>query len=98
LTAPLGFMPYAVGLAFWLIAGWLVFYAALRAAIPQGPALLVAFATPAVFVNTVNGQNGTWTAALFGGGLMLLERWPVLSGVLFGLLIYKPHLWLLIPG
>src|SRR4029079_4113072 len=97
LTAPLGFMPYAVCLAFWLIAGWLVFYAALRAAMPQGRALLFALATPAVFVNTVNGQNGTWTAALFGGGLMLLERWPVLAGVLFGLLIYKPHLGLRIP-
>ena len=97
LTAPLGFMPYLLGLAFWLVAGWLAFYAALRAAMPRDRALLFALATPAVFVNAVNGQNGTWTAALFGGGLILLERRPTLAGVLFGLLIYKPHLGLLIP-
>jgi hypothetical protein len=97
LTAPLGFMPYVPGLVFWLIAGWLAFYAALRAVMPNGRALLFALATPAVFVNTVNGQNGTWTAALFGGGLILLERRPTLAGVLFGLLVYKPHLGLLIP-
>jgi len=38
----------------------------------------------AVFINAVGGQNSTWTAALFGGGLL-------------GLLIYKPQLGLLIP-
>ena len=54
-------------------------------------------AAPAVFINAVGGQNGTWTAALFGGGLSLLERRPLLAGGLLGLLIYKPQLALLIP-
>ena len=36
------------------------------------PALL-ALAAPAVFINAVGGQNSTWTAALFGGGLSLLR-------------------------
>ncbi|WP_029586365.1 glycosyltransferase 87 family protein [Bradyrhizobium sp. URHD0069] len=51
----------------------------------------------AVFINAVGGQNSTWTAALFGGGLSPLERRPLLAGGLLGLLIYKPQLGLLIP-
>jgi len=34
---------------------------------------------------------------LFGGGLGLLDRRPLFAGSLLGLLIYKPHLGILIP-
>ena len=95
LTAPLAFIPYVPALFVWLAAGWFAFYRALSLAMPR--ALLLALAAPAVFINAVGGQNGTWTAALFGGGLGLLERRPVLAGGLLGLLIYKPQLGLLIP-
>lgn len=96
LTAPLAALPYVPGLFAWLVSGWCAFYAALRVASPtQG--LWLALATPAIFVNAVGGQNGTWTAALLGGGLTLLERRPLLSGVLFGCLAYKPQLGLLLP-
>ena len=97
LTAPLGLVPYVPALFVWLIAGWLCFYAALRVARPQAGTWLLALAAPAVFINAVGGQNGTWTAALLGGGLSLLERRPSLAGVLFGLLTYKPQLGLLVP-
>ena len=97
LTAPLGFIPYIPALALWLAAGWFGFYVALRAAMPNGGALLFALATPAVLVNAIGGQNGCWTAALFGGALTLLDRRPLIAGTLFGLMIYKPHLGLLIP-
>lgn len=97
LTAPLAVIPYVPALAAWLIAGWLAFYAALRAAFPARPTLLLALATPAVFINAIGGQNGTWTAALLGGGLALLERRPAIAGALFGLLIYKPQLGILLP-
>lgn len=43
------------------------------------------------------GQNGFVTAALLGGALVLLERRPVLAGVLIGLLSFKPHIGVLIP-
>ncbi len=97
LTAPLAFMPYIPGLAVWLGAGWYAVYRALRMAMPEGHTLLLALATPAVFVNFVVGQNGTWTAALFGAGLGFLDRRPALAGGLLGLLIYKPQLGILIP-
>lgn len=96
LTLPLAAFPYVPGLAFWLLSGWYAFYRALRLAMPQGT-LLLALATPAVFVNAMGGQNGFWTAALMGGGLCLLQPAPIAAGVLFGLLAYKPHLALLIP-
>ena len=97
LTAPLAVIPYLPGLAAWLIAGWLCFWRALRLALPGGDALLLALAAPAVFVNAYGGQNGTWTAAFFGGGLCLIGRRPFIAGILFGLMVYKPQLGLLIP-
>jgi alpha-1,2-mannosyltransferase len=59
--------------------------------------VLVALAFPAVFVNLGHGQNGFLTAALLGGGLVLLDTRPVMAGVLMGLLAYKPQFGLLIP-
>lgn len=97
LTALLAFIPYVPALFAWLFAGWYAFYRALRLALPGRSVLLLAMAAPAVFINAVGGQNGTWTAALFGFGLSVLERRPWLAGGLLGLLIYKPQLGLLIP-
>ena len=97
LTAPLVALPYVPGLIGWLMAGWFCFYRALHVARPDRGALLLALATPAVFINAVAGQNGTWTAALLGGGLSLLKRRPIFAGILFGLLIFKPQLGLLLP-
>ena len=95
LSLPFAVLPYVPALGLWLVGGWYAFYRALRLATPH--ALLLALAAPAVFINTYCGQNGVWTAALLGGGLSLLERQPVVAGVLFGLQAYKPHLALMIP-
>jgi hypothetical protein len=97
LTLPLAFVPYVPGLPLWLIGGWYAFCRVLRAAMREGGALLLALAAPAVFINAIGGQNGTWTAALLGGGLIALERRPVLAGILFGLMAYKPQLGILVP-
>lgn len=64
---------------------------------PIGMALLLAAAFPAVFVNLGHGQNGFLTAALLGGALLVLERRPILAGILLGLLAYKPQFGLMIP-
>lgn len=76
-----------VGLAFWLLrrlAGW------------QAAAVAVVGA-PTAFNNLLAGNNGYFTAVLLGGGLMLLQRRPVIAGICFGCLAYKPHLGLLLP-
>jgi alpha-1,2-mannosyltransferase len=56
---------------------------------------LLAF--PSVFWTLGLGQNAFLTAALFGAALLLIDRRPVASGLLFGMLCYKPHFGLLIP-
>ena len=97
LMAPFALAPYLPGLAIWLVSGWYAFYRALRLAMPKGGALLLAAATPAAFLNTIGGQTGTWTAALFGAGLGLLDRQPIIAGCCLGLFVNKPQLGLLIP-
>jgi alpha-1,2-mannosyltransferase len=59
--------------------------------------LLLALAYPAVLINIGHGQNGFLTAALFGGALALLDRRPLIAGILIGLLVYKPQFGLMIP-
>ena len=96
LTAPLAAIPYVPALGVWLAATWYGFYRALRLTGSEG-ALLLSLATPALFANAYTGQNGALTAALLGGGLMLVDRRPVVAGMLFGLLAYKPQLALMLP-
>ena len=68
------------------------------AAIARRPAAaLVALAAPWALACVMVGQNGFLTAALIGFSLLCLETRPILSGVLLGLLTYKPHFGLLFP-
>jgi len=90
-------VPYAWGLALWLIASFAAYLAMLRAILPRPETLLIAAAFPAVFVNIGHGQNGFLTAALLGGALHLLDRRPWLAGIMIGLLAYKPQFGVMIP-
>jgi hypothetical protein len=96
LTLPLALISYVPALGVWLVATWYGFYRALRLTSDQS-VLLLSLATPALFVNAVGGQNGALTAALLGGGLVLVDRRPIVAGLLFGCLAYKPHLALMLP-
>src|SRR5690242_1032781 len=90
-------LPYAAGLALWLIASLAGYLTAVRAILPRQGTLLLAAAFPAVFVNIGHGQNGFLTAALLGGALHLIDRRPRLAGILIGLLAYKPQFGVMIP-
>ncbi len=105
-AAPLALMPYPLALVIWQ-GGSLALYLAVIAAILRRPRqdsravaqlwLPVAAAFPAVFINLGHGQNGFLTAGLLGAALVALPQRPLLSGILFGLLAYKPQFALLIP-
>jgi len=102
LTLPLGFLPYLAAWAVWVAGGWLAFAFVARAAWPAAARnridiALYALAVPALLLNGMCGQTGTWIAAIFGGGLLLLERRPVVAGILLGFLIAKPQMALLVP-
>jgi len=97
-SRPLALLPYLAALLLWSLAGWVAFAFALRLLWPTSAALLYALAIPATFINLMEGQNGLWTAAILGAGLCWLPRRPIVSGILFGLLLAcKPQLALLLP-
>ena len=96
LTLPLALIPYVPALGVWLVATWYGFYRALKMTSGEG-AFVLSLATPALLVNAIGGQNGALTAALLCGALILLDRRPIMAGVLFGCLVYKPHLALMLP-
>jgi alpha-1,2-mannosyltransferase len=62
-----------------------------------GANLVPVLAFPPVFWTIGMGQNAFLTAALFGAATFLIERRPVIAGLLFGGLCYKPHFALLVP-
>jgi alpha-1,2-mannosyltransferase len=105
-VTPLALMPYPLALAVWQGASFALYLfviaAILRRVRRDDDAvarlwLPVAVAFPAAFINLGHGQNGFLTAALLGAALVTLPRRPVLAGILFGLLAYKPQFGLLIP-
>jgi alpha-1,2-mannosyltransferase len=96
LCAPLALLPYWVALVLFEAAS-LAAYALLACRIAGAAWCLPALAFPAVFWCAGLGQNSFLTAALFGAATLLVDRRPVWSGVLFGLLCYKPHFGLLVP-
>jgi hypothetical protein len=58
---------------------------------------LAILAAPTTLITLIAGQNGFVLGALLVGGLRCLGRAPVLAGVLFGLLTFKPQFGLLVP-
>jgi hypothetical protein len=97
---PLSQMPY-----FWALATWtfglfgLFAWTASRMVAPQQRlSMVVALAcAPACLINAVGGQNGFLTGSLLLGGVLCIDRRPILAGVLFGLLTFKPHLGVVLP-
>jgi alpha-1,2-mannosyltransferase len=96
-AAVLAFVSYGWALALWMVTTLSAYVVTIRAILPQSVAVLAALAYAAVFVNLGHGQNGFLTAALLGGALVLMDRRPVVSGVLIGLLAYKPQFGVLLP-
>ncbi len=97
LVLPLSLLPYLASLFAWLVATLCGYLAVLRRIAPHSVALWLALAYPGTFQNLIHGQNGFLSAGLLGGGLLLLDRNPLLAGLLWGLLTYKPHLAILLP-
>ena len=99
LCLPLALLPYYAALTAWLAASGLACYLALARWAPMsvGERLLALIAFPAFIMNVFHGQNAFLTTALMAGGIIALERRPLLAGALFGALIFKPQFGLLIP-
>jgi alpha-1,2-mannosyltransferase len=99
LCAALAHLPYLPAFVLF-IAATLFFYLAAACRILDdhgGTALLVLLAFPMAFWNIGLGQNAFLTAGLFGMATLLIDRRPIVAGLVFGFLCYKPHFGLLIP-
>jgi len=96
-VAPLAVLPYLSALNTWLAMTFGGYLSLLWAMLPRREALVPILAFPPVFINLGHGQNAFLTTALMGWGLILLQRRPLLAGLMLGALVFKPHLGLLIP-
>jgi hypothetical protein len=97
LTVPFAQLPLTMAFLVWTSSTLLALWLALRG---SGIAIAAAVATvlsPSACVDIIFGQTGALTAALFLGGLLLIDRRPIVAGILIGLLTVKPQLGLLIP-
>ena len=94
---PFALLPYVAAYLLWVTVTFLVYAAVIRKLAPQPQTVLLLMAFPGAFLNFFHGQTAFVTAALFGGAMLLLERRPVLAGILIGLMSYKPHFGVLIP-
>lgn len=102
MAAPLAQLPYFAALFVWQAVTFALYLGAMTlllrgAKIKDRTWILFAAAFPAVFANLLAGHNGFLTAALLAGALALLDTRPLIAGLLFGLLAYKPQFGFMIP-
>ena len=93
---PLAALPYVSAWLVWtgLICGA---YALMTLKLARTDHRWLILLAPAVAINVLMGQNGLLSTALLAAGVLLLERRPILGGLVLGLLTYKPHFAVLVP-
>jgi alpha-1,2-mannosyltransferase len=94
---PLATLPYLWSLAAWLGATGFAYWRVARAWLGERFGALAILAFPAVLSNLGHGQNAFLSTALLGGGALMLKARPILAGVCLGVLVYKPHLAIVVP-
>jgi alpha-1,2-mannosyltransferase len=97
LLLPFAFFPYFVSLAIWLITTLLGYLKVILRIAPSRQTIWLAPAFPGTFQNVAHGQNGFLSAAILGGGLLLLDSHAFIGGIVLGFLAYKPQLSVLVP-
>jgi alpha-1,2-mannosyltransferase len=94
---PLSALNYLAALAVWLFIPLTAFLLILYGIYPDRLTIWLSLASMGTVQNLCYGQGAFLVGALLGGGLLLVDRRPLLAGILFGLVInYKPHLVALI--
>ena len=96
ICAPLARLPYLCAFVAFQAASLAACLRAIRP-ILRDAKLVLLLAFPAVFWTMGTGQNAFISAGLFAAATWQVDRRPLLAGLLFGALCYKPHFGLLIP-
>jgi hypothetical protein len=94
---PLALIPYPAAVALFVLGSCALFALAVRTIVRRPEAGWMALAFPGAALVVVMGQNALLTSALAGFGLVWLRRYPIASGLCFGLLCMKPQLAMLFP-
>lgn len=97
IAASLATMPYLIALVVWQTATLLPLLVMIQRIVGRRDTWLFVLAAPVTLVCLTHGHNGFLTALLLGGGLAMLDKRPLIAGLLFGCLIYKPQFGLIIP-
>ncbi len=97
LTLPLAAVAFVPGFILWNVLGLGLCAMPLSRLVGWRAAAIAAIGAPASLMSMLGGTTGRFSAALMGGGLILLDRRPVLAGVLLGLVASKPQLGVLVP-
>jgi len=95
--APLGMLPLGAAYALWICGTFAIYALVTLRGDWRSLYGLALVAAPTTLITVVSGQNGFVSAALLAGGLSCLKRSPIASGILLGLLAYKPQLGILVP-
>lgn len=96
-AAALASLPYIPALIVWQAATLAPFAWLAQHYLGRRDAWLYVVAAPATLICLTHGHNGFLTALLLGGGLILLDKRPLLAGLLLGCLVYKPQFALVVP-
>jgi hypothetical protein len=97
MVLPVSLFPFLASLVIWLGSTLTGYLTVIRRIAPHTLTFWLTLAFPGTFQNLIHGQNGFLSAGLLGAGLLLIDRKPLLAGLLFGLLTFKPHLAVLLP-
>jgi hypothetical protein len=95
--APFGLLAYFPALIAWFAIGLLAFYLAGRRELSDARILAVVLVSPAALLCVISGQSSFLTTAALLAIFASLDKRPVISGVLIGLLTVKPQLGVLFP-
>ena len=97
ILAPLSTLPYLNAFLIWDVATLLGCVLVVYLIVRRPPAIALVLASPFTAWNLLAGQNGFLTASLLGASLLVLEKMPIVGGVIIGCLTYKPQFGILFP-
>ena len=94
----LAVLPYETAYVVWTVGTLALFVGVVVATCSRLAICVVGVVVAPVSTSCIAaGQTGFLTAALLIAGVRLAGRWPVVGGVLIGLLAYKPQMAMLVP-
>ena len=96
-AAVLASLPYLPALVMWQALTLAPLAVLMWRLVKRRETLLATLAAPVTLICLTHGHNGFLTALLLGGGLALLDRRPLVAGIMLGCLIYKPQFALIVP-